>query len=222
MLLSSKPSGGMCLVALLAFAGCGSSAKSLAEQDAAVTEGDVATVAEAGQTPQTAPTLETGIDLATFVAAVKAQVIPVLSSAQPDTPTDDIQVGRPWGQFDVHKGPRLVFRGSWRVLVANGGDYVTVAGVVRDGDGYKLISVGSIQFIPTMVEREQIPAVSAALDRGRAAFLRRITDGGDAFLAYETGEVADADQPEIRVQPLGLQGLAGVTLAEFEGTLPAE
>ena len=36
-----------------------------------------------------------------------------------------------------------------------------------------------------MVAREQIPAVSAALDRGRAGFLRGTCDGGERYLAYE-------------------------------------
>ena len=217
---NAGPSVGGSLVVLLAFAGCGSSGQASVDQDTAVATRDAPLLGEAGSMPQTAPTLETGVDLAALAAAVAPQVIQLLSSTHPGSPTDAIQVGRPWGQFDAHKGPRLVFRGSWRVLVANGGDYITIAGVVRDGNSYKVISVGSTQFIPTMVEREQMPAVSAALDRGRAGFLRRITDGGDAFIAYETGDVADAGQAEIRVQSLGQVTEMG--LDEFDATLPVE
>jgi hypothetical protein len=216
-------------VALLALAGCGSSGQSSVGQDTAVAAGEVAMLAETEPTPQTAPTLETGLDLAAFAAAVTPQATQWITVIQPGAVADTIQVGRPWGQFDVHQGPRLVFRGSWRVLVASGGDYVAVAGVVRDGDSYKMISIGSTQFVPTMVEREQMPAVSAALDRGRAGFLRRVTDGGDAFAAYEAEAVADAGQPEIRVQSLGLQvidggvfGVVEMSLDELDLLLPAE
>ena len=222
------------LIALIALAGCGSSGQLSVEQDTAVAAGDVALVAEPGPTSQTAPTLETGIDLAAFAAAVTPQAIQWVSFLQPGAAADTIQVGRPWGQFDVHKGPRLVFRGSWRVLVASSGEYVAVAGVVRDGDGYKIISIGSAQFVPTMVEREQIPAVSAALDRSRAGFLRRITDGGDMLVAYEADAVADAGQGAIRVQPLfgptswfqgidaGTDGEPELSLDEIDPLLPAE
>ena len=174
--------------------------------------------------PQTAPTLETGVDQTALAAAVTPEVIQMVGGA-----ADTIRLGRPWGEFDVHKGPWLVFRGSWRLLVALGGEYVAIAGVVRDGDSYKMASIGSAQFVPTMVAREQIPAVSAALDRGRAGFLRSVGMGGDGYLAYEAESVADAGQAEIRVQPLGLQvidaGVVGVTemsLDELDLLLPAE
>jgi hypothetical protein len=234
MLLNARPTHGSLLIALIALAGCGSSSQSSVVQDTAVATGDEAQVAETGPTPQTAPTLETGIDLAAFAAAVTPQAIQWVSGSQPGVAADTIQVGRPWGEFDVHKGPRLVFRGSWRVLVAIGGEYVTVAGVVRDGDSYKMISIGSIQVVPTMAEREQIPAVSAALDRGRAGFLRRITDGGDMLVAYEAEAVADAGQGAIKVQPLfgptswfqgidaGSDGEPELSLDEIDPLLPVE
>jgi len=122
-----------------------------------------------------------------------------------------------------------VFRGSWRLLASISGDYFAVVGVVRDGDSYKMAGIGSAQFVPTMVAREQIPAVSAAPDRGQAGFLRPVGMGGDVYLAYEAESVADAGQAEIRVQPLGLQvidaGVVGVTemsLDELDLLLPAE
>jgi hypothetical protein len=207
------------LVTLLAFAGCGSSGRSSAKPDTAAADGDAAMIAETGLTPLTPPTLETGVDLAAFAAVVTSQVI------EYSIATDTVQVGRPWGQFDVHKGPRLVFRGSWRVLVASDGDYVTIATVARDGDSYKLVGYGSTQFIPAMVELEQMPAVSAALERGRAGFLRRSDDGGDSVAAYEAG--VDAGQAEIRVRPLGVLVtdagvVAEMSLDEFDSMVPAE
>jgi hypothetical protein len=101
------------LVALLAVAGCGSSVQSSLGQDTAVAAGDVAMAAETGPTTQAAPTLETGIDLAAFAAAVTPQATQLITVIQPGAAADTIQVGRPWGEFDVHKGPRVVFRGSW-------------------------------------------------------------------------------------------------------------
>lgn len=221
---------GRFLIALITLAGCSSSSQSLAEPDAATVPGVCgATDALTGPTPQTPPTLETGVDQAAFAAAVTPQAIQWVYGAQPGAATDTILLGRPWGEFDIHKGPQLVFRGSWRLLVGSGGDYSAVAGVVRDGDSYKMISIGSPQFVPTMVAREQIPAVSAALDRGRAGFLRGTCDGGERYLAYEAKAVADSGQAEIRVQPLALQvidanmpGVADMSLDELNASLPAE
>lgn len=224
------------LIALIALAGCGSSGQSLVEQDTAVAGGGVAIVADTGPMLQTAPTLETGVDQAALAAAVTPQVTQILSIQIVQSAlgvqigaADTIQLGRAWGEFEVHKGPRLVFIGSWRLLVASGGDYVAVVNVVRDGDSYKMAAIGSPQVVPTIVEREKIPAVSAALDRGRAGFLRRITDGGDRYLAYEAESVADAGQAEIRVQSLGWQVIdagmiwgAEMSLDELDLMLPAE
>ena len=234
MLRNASPTAGSILIALIALAGCGSSGQLSVEQDTAAATGDVHLVSEPGLTPQTAPTLETGIDQAAFAAAVMPQVIQWVYGTQSDAAADTIQLGRPWGQFDVHKGPRLVFRGSWRVLVGRGGDYFTIAGVVRDGGSYKMISIGSTQFVPAMVEREQIPDVSTALDRGRAGFLRRIADGGDMLVAYEADAVTDAGQAAIRVQPLlgptswfegidaSASGETELSLDEIDPLLPAE
>ena len=240
MLRNAGPTDGSLLVALIALTGCSSSGQSLVEQDTAIRV-CVSTGAETDATTQTTPTLETGVDQAALAAAVTPSVSQILASQmvqsllglQVDAAADTIQLGRPWGEFDVHKGPRLVFRGSWRMLVARGGEYVAVVEVVRDGDSYKEAGIGSTQFVPTMVAREQIPAVSAALDRGRAGFLRTICEGGPSMLAYEAEAGADAGQAEIRVQPLWgdrrFQGidasapwLAEMSLDELDPLLPAE
>jgi hypothetical protein len=181
--------------------------------------------------PQTAPTLETGVDQAALAAAVRPQILAI--GTQPSDFPEKLQLGRPWGEFDVHKGPRLVFRGSWLLPYGSGGDYTTVAEVGRDGDSYKLIAVGFAPLATLIGSREQIPAVSAALDRGRAGFLRCVGEGGNSLLAYEAEAVTDAGQAEIRVQPLGgdrrFQGidasapwLAEMSLDEFDPLLPAE
>jgi hypothetical protein len=163
-------------------------------------------------------------------------VIQVSRATQPSlaAAADTIQLGRPWGEFEVHKGPRLVFRGSWRMLAAISGDYFAVVDAVRDGDSYEMAGIGSAQFVQTMAEREKIPAVSVALDQGRASFLRRIMDGGDMLVAYEAEPAPDAGQVEIRVQPLfgpqswfqgidaGEGGIPELSLDEIDPLLPAE
>ena len=79
-----------------------------------------------------------------------------------------------------------------------------------------------------IAEREQIPAVNAALDQGRAGFLQPVGMGGIMYLAYEGESVADAGPAEIRVQPLALQvsdggfGVADMSLDELDALLPAE
>jgi len=213
---------GKLLIGFIVLAGCGTSGPSSAEPDTAVPAD--ATVAETEPTAQTAPSLETGVDQAALAAAVTPQVVQFMSVTQPDAAVGAIRLGRAWGEFDVHKGPRLVFRDTWRVLAALNDDYFAVVNVAPDGNSYKMVGIGSAQFVPTMVEREQMPDVSAALDRGRAGFLRRITDGGDAFVAYETEPGADADEAEIRVQPLdgGVLGVADMSLDDLDATLPAE
>jgi hypothetical protein len=232
-LRNASPTDGGFLIALIALAGCGSSGQSSIEQDTAVATEDVAMVAETGPTPQTALTLETGVDQAALAAAVTPQVIEIIRATQPSADADTIQLARPWGEFELHKGPRLIFLGYWRMLATIGGDYFAVVDVVRDGDSYRMKSIGSAQFVPTMVEREKIPAVSSALDRGRAGFFRCAGNDGDSLLAYETEAIAEAGQAEIRVQPLfadsrfrgidaGADGIAEMSLADFEPMLPAE
>jgi hypothetical protein len=149
--------------------------------------------------------LETGVDRAALVAAVTPQVVQFIRSTQPDAAADTIQLGRPWGEFDVHKGLRLVFRGSWRVLASMSGDYFAVVDVARDGDSYKMTAIGSAQFVATLSVRESLPTVSAALDRAQVGLLRCFGEGGDSLLAYQEAEVTQAaSQSEIRVQPLSL------------------
>jgi hypothetical protein len=185
--------------------------------------------------PATASKLETGVDRAALVAAVRPQVVQFIRSTQPDAAADTIQLGRPWGEFDVHKGLRLVFRGSWRVLASMGGDYFAVVDVARDGDSYKMTAIGSAQFVATLSARESLPTVSAALDRAQVGLLRCFGEGGDSLLAYQEAEVTQAaSQSEIRVQPLSLsdprfRGLdAGVgellerSLEEIDPLLPDE
>ena len=222
------------LVALLALAGCGGLGESSIREDAAGAAGDAVVVAETGPTQQTAPTLQTGVDQAALAAALTPQVAQIVRAIQPGADADTIQLGRPWGEFDVHKGPRLVFRGSWVMLASIDGSYFAIVTAIPDGSSYKVAAIGSAQFVPTMVELEQRPAVSAALDRGGAAFLRCAGDGGDSLLAYEAEAVTDAGQVEIRVEPLSswdrrfsgidasVDGIADVTLAELDPMLPAE
>jgi hypothetical protein len=176
--------------------------------------------------PFAVPSLDSGLDPAAFAAALAPVAVEFFGRFDASA-ADTIKVGRPWGQFDVHKGPRLVFRGTWRVLVAIGGEYATIATVARDGDSFKIVGSGSTQFIPTLVAQEQLPAVSAALDRGRAGLLRRVGDGGDALAAYETDTVADGGPATIMVQPLGSRIIDGgvlgeLSLDELNATLPAE
>jgi hypothetical protein len=186
-------------------------------------------------TPRT-PDLATGVDAAVLAATVGPQVMEFIRSTQPGAAAETVQLGRPWGEFDLHKGPRLAFRGSWRMLAAIGGDYFAVVSAARDGEGYRMIAIGSADFVPTMVEREKLPAVSSALDRGRAGLLRCFGQDGDSLLAYEAEAVADAGagQAGIRVQPLsrwdsrfqGIDGGAGAVaemgLDELDHLLPAE
>jgi hypothetical protein len=215
------------LIALIALAGCSYSGQSSVEQDTAITRDDVSNVAE------TAPTLDTGADQSALAAAVTPQVVEYILATQPSADANSIQLGRPWGEFQVHRGPQLVFLGYWRMLASMSGNYFAVVDVMRDGDSYKMRAIGSVQFIPTMVEREKIPAVSAALDQGRAGFFRCVGEGGESLLAYEEDSVVDAGLSEIRVQPLGshsrfrgidagASGIAEMSLAEFEPMLPAE
>lgn len=214
-------------LSLLVLAACSTSKPGSidsAANPAGASDGSLSTEAA----PLAVPSLDSGLDPAQFAAAVT----PVAASyfgRFDSSAGNTIQVGRPWGQFAVHKGPRLVFLGTWRVLVSIGGDYATIATVARDGDSYKIVGSGSTQFIPTLVEHEQMPAVSAALDRGRAGLLRRIGDGGDALAAYEKDAAIDGGQAEVIVQWLGRQfldggvlGVAEMSLADLDATLPAE
>jgi hypothetical protein len=185
-----------------------------------------------GAAPGSLPTLDTGVDRAALTAALLPYLKAVVATL-PGSDPESVQVGRPWGQFEVHKGPRLVFRGRWRVLVSIDGNWAAVADAIRDGDGYKAVGIGSAGLVPIMLTRESVPAISAALDRGRAGLLRAVGDGGDSLLAYEPDAPLDAGDGLIMVQSLGtnawfrgIDGGAGgfpeMTLAELDPFLPAE
>ena len=226
------------LVLVFAIWGCSSSSNHDQDVGALPAEAgplseDVAMVGETAPGPQTAPTLETGVDQAALAAAVTPQVIAFIRATQPSAAADTIQLGRPWGEFEVHKGPRLVFSGSWRMLASMSGNYFAVVWAGPDGGTYKMLGIGSAQIVPAMVAREEVPAVSAALDQGRAGLLRCVGASGYSLVAYEAGAVVDAGQAEILVQPLladtrfsgldaGADGIPEMSLAEFDPMLPAE
>jgi len=249
MLRHAGTSVGGLLVALLGFAGCGSSKQSSVEQDAALAVGDVAVVVEAAlavddsvdQTSSTdlvtatdtVPSLETGVDQTALLAAVRPQVIEYIRATLPAVDADTIRLGRPWGDFNVHKGPRLEFLGSWWMGVSLGGDYFEAVSAAREGDSYLMTSIGSAGLAQIMAEREKMPAVSAALDQGRAAFLRCVGDGGPSLAAYEAESIVDAGATKIMVQPIfvdrrfggidaGPAGITEMSLAAFDPMLPAE
>lgn len=195
-------------------------------------DGGATTGAEAGSSPRA--TLATGVEQAALAAVVRPEVVQFIQATQPGADSSSIELGRPWAQFELHKGPRLVFLGSWRMLVSVGGNPIAVVDANRDGNSYRMTGIGSAVFVPTMVAREAMSSVSAALDRGRAALLRCLGDGGDSLLAYETEPLVDAGQAEIRVQPLGASdrrfqgkdvgpnGSPEMSLAELDSFLPAE
>ena len=193
--------------------------------------------------PAGPPTLDTGVDparLAADIAPVVADFIrgtttemmtPIGFTSPADA--DAMQVGRPYGIFTIHKGPWLEFMGYWRAAVLIGGEYRSIVGVKLEGDKYVMVSIGSAQFAPMLAEREKLPAVSAALDAGRAGLLQLFGDGGISLLAYEAALPDGATEPDIRVQsfawyPSVIPGIDGSapppesTLAEIDKTLPAE
>lgn len=186
----------------------------------------------AGTTGAAPGPLATGVDPTALAAAVIPQVIAFIRATQPGSNADTIVLGRPWGEFEVHHGSRLVFLDSWRMLVFIDGSPFAVVNASRTGDGYKLTGIGSSQFVPTMVARESMATVSAALDRGRAGFLRCIGEGGDSLLAYEAA--GDAGQVGVRVQSLssydsrfrdidaGVAGVPEMGLGELDPLLPPE
>lgn len=179
-------------------------------------------------------TLDTGVDRAALTTALMSFLKAFVAATLPGSDPESVQVGRPWGEFEVHKGPRLVFRDRWRALVSLDGNWAAVADVARDGDGYTGVGIGAAVFVPTMLARESVPAISAALDRSRAAFLCAVGDHGDSLLAYEVDASLDAGHGPIMVQPLGahaawfggIDGGAGgfpeMTLADLDALLPAE
>ncbi len=211
-------------VSLLLLAAC--SRRSLS---ASLTDAAPDTVEE----PPAPLTLETGVDQAALAAAVRPQVVETLRAMYPNATFDNIKLGRPWAEFDLSKGPRLVFKGTWRMLLIRNVQNYGVVDATRDSEGYRMVGIGFLtEGVPT--EREAIPAVNAALDRGRAALLRRVPEGDNRLLAYEDGVIADAGLATIRVQPLSLAdrifsgvdagpgGVPEMTLEELDTRLPSD
>jgi hypothetical protein len=217
----------------LAIAACGSDSPA---PDAAVTVAlDVAR-------PEGPPTLATDVDPARLVADIAPVVADFIRQSEPamlaplgftSADADAMQLGRPYGVFMVHKGPWLAFSGSWSVPVLVGGVHRSIVDVKREGDKYVFVGIGGADFAPTLAAREQLPAVSAALDRGRAGLLRAVGAGGASWLAYELAATDPTQPPDIRVQSLGwyLSAIPGIdgsvpppesTLAELDKTLPPE
>jgi hypothetical protein len=208
--------------------GCGSSSRQPAAQDTAVDEDHPTDVSQATLT------LDTGVDQLMLGQDVTAEVIQVISATAPDAAAESIQLGRPWGVFMLHKGPRLEFLGRWQMLASLGGDYFAIVSATRNGDKYSMVSIGSAEAVPILVEREKIPRVSQALDQGRAALLQIVGQGGVRLLAYEGDMFADALETEIRVQPLaawdplfqvvdaGMDGIPEASIEDTDKLLPPE
>jgi hypothetical protein len=146
---------------------------------------------------------------------------------------DVVELGRPYGVFTIHKGPWLEFQGYWRAPVLVHGAYRSIVEVGLGANGYTFRAIGSKDFAPLMAEREKGPALSAALDMGRAGLLWIAGAYGDRYLAYEVLSGVDALAAEIRVQSLGWNpsvapGIDGsatppeFSLAEIDQQLPAE
>lgn len=193
--------------------------------------------------PAGPPSLDTGVDPVRLAADIAPVVADFIGGSTTGTTTpigftspadaDAIQVGRPYGIFNLHKGPWLEFTGYWRAPVLVGGEYRSIIGARLEGEKYVMISLGSADFATILAEREKIPAVSAALDAGRAALLQPVGTGGISLLAYEVALPDGGTEPDIRVQSFawyasvipGIDGSAPPpesTLAEIDNTLPAE
>ena len=134
--------------------------------------------------PAGPPTLNTGVDPARLAADVAPEVAELVRNNPAEllsglgftspTDADAIQVGRPYGIFTLHKGPWLAFDGYWRAAILVGSEYRSVVSVKLEGDKYVLTSLGGASFAATLAAREKLPAVSAALDMGRAGFLQLV------------------------------------------------
>jgi hypothetical protein len=188
--------------------------------------------------------LDTGIDRAALSADVAPVVADIIRSgpggSRADlgffypTDADAVQLGRPYGIFELHKGPRLLFQNIWAVPVLVGEEYRSITVVEWEGSKYVLADLGSTELAGILAARETIAGVSDALDRGRAGLLRVAGEGGASLIAYEADVTVDALQADIRVLPLGnssrwFQGLDGsvngvpvASLAEIDSLLPPE
>jgi hypothetical protein len=179
--------------------------------------------------------LATDVDRARMSAdllATAKQLAPSFGfSSQADL--DTVQLGRPYGVFTIHKGPWLEFMGYWRVPVTIRGQYQLVLQFAKAADGYAFLAIGSADFARVLAERERVPALSAALDAGRAGLLWIAGSYGDRYIGYEVSSGADPVGAEIRAQSLsgypstvpGVDGSAlppELTLTEVDQQLPAE
>ncbi len=180
-------------------------------------------------------TLATDVDRARAAAdllpTVK-QLAPTFGFSSP-ADLDSMQLGRPYGVFTLHKGPWLEFMGYWRVPVLIQSQYQLVVDFNEAADGYALRTVGSTEFAHVLAERERVPALSAALDAGRAGLLRVVGAYGERYIGYEVSSGVDPAATEIRAQSLawyptvvpGIDGAAAppeLTLAEVDQQLPPE
>ncbi len=175
-------------------------------------------------------TLQTGMDQAALRADISPYVVDWLHTLTSSTPTEGVQVGRPYGVFTVEKGPQLVFIDYWEVPIVTGTQYQAMAGVRREGGIYVIISIGSAELAALLGEREKIPYVSSALDQGRAGLLRPTNYSSGELLAYEVD--GPAYPANIRVQPLSVgssffagldasvDGFLDASLAEINEALP--
>jgi hypothetical protein len=146
---------------------------------------------------------------------------------------DAVELGRPYGVFTIHRGPWLEFMGHWRVPVLVDGTYRSIVEIGRGSSGYTFIGLGAKEFAALLASREQVPALSTALDLGRAGLLRIVTTYGEQYIGYEVPSGLDPVGTEIRVQSLswypsvvpGVDGAAmppELSLAEVNQQLPAE
>jgi len=175
-------------------------------------------------------TLQTGVDQAALRADISPYVVDWLTLLTSPAPTETVEVGRPYGIFTLEKGPRLVFIDYWEVPIVTGTQYQAMAGVRREGDIYVITSMGSAGLAALLGEREKIPAVSSALDQGRAGLLLPTNYGGGELLGYEVD--GPAYPANIRAQPLSVgwsffvgidasvDGIPDASLEEINEALP--
>jgi hypothetical protein len=179
--------------------------------------------------------LATDVDPARMSAdllATAKQLAPTFGFTSP-ADLDSMQLGRPYGVFTIHKGPWLEFMGYWRVPVLIQGQYQLVLQFAKAADGYAFLALGSADFARLLAGREQVPALSAALDAGRAGLLWIAGAYGERYIGYEVFSGADPVATEIRAQSLswsptavpGVDGAATppeLTLTEVVQQLPPE
>jgi len=112
--------------------------------------------------------LQTDMDQVALRADIGPFVAEWLTALTSSTPTDGVQVGRPYGCFAIEKGPRLVFGDFWRAPVLTGTRYQAMADVQDEGDTYVIVGIGAAEVADLLGEREKLSALSSALDQERA------------------------------------------------------